>query len=65
MRASDAVRVAEAWLVVLVGDLESFELFGVAVLVHPVVPEPDVHVFSWIQAPPASRIPSTGNFAET
>ena len=43
MGTRDAVSVAEARFVVLVGDLESFELFGVRVLVHAVVPVAHVH----------------------
>src|SRR5690606_16456529 len=41
--AGDAVRVAEARLVVLVRDLQAFELGGVGVLAEAVVPEPQVH----------------------
>ena len=41
--AGDPVRGAEAGLVVLVGDVEAFELLGVGVLAHAVVVEAQVH----------------------
>ncbi len=58
--ACDAVRGAEAGLVVLVGDLQAVELVGVGVLAHAVVVEAQVHRFGLGRPEPEGDLGGVG-----